>query len=97
MLTPFPPSPPGQDHLAGRGPAPPLRTPGGGEWMGPGRGRGLRSGPPSSLPVLPAPRLDGQVWTRRAAAAPTWAEQRGPGLRSREQPGRVRTRVSRPL
>lgn len=92
MLTPFPPSPPGQDHLAGRGPAPPLRTPGGVTGWAQGRaGSALR---PS---VLPAPRLDGQVWTRRAAAAPTWAEQRGPGLRSREQPGRVRTRVSRPL
>lgn len=31
------------------------------------------------------------------APAPTWAEQLGPGLRSREQPGRVKTRVSRPL
>lgn len=67
MLTPFPPSPPGQDHLAGRGPAPPLRTPGGGDWMGPGRG--LRSGPLSSLPL---------GWTARCGRGGRQPLPRGP-------------------
>lgn len=73
MLTPFPPSPPGQDHLAGRGPAPPLRTPGGVTGRAQGRGgvcaQALRPPCLSSLPL---------GWTARCGRGGRQPLPRGP-------------------
>lgn len=76
MLTPFPPSPPGQDHLAGRGPAPPLRTPGGGV-TGWAQGRGgvcaqaLR--PPCPSAGRPGVDAEGGSRSHVGRAAGPWA------------------------